>query len=377
MRKRITSALLTLVMLLSMVPAMGTTAAAAGTGTVNEYLYINRQYKLDNGTYITRTAPNAPVTFDGRESSLPDADIYAALYNDTLYLKGDWGGSVSIYGPEYVKRWLTNPLKIVVMGDTTLNYLELLWNSSVKETTGLTVELRDATLNIKYDDVGHATSGIKAVYTNVNDTSSRWTGADVTVKGTGTLITDAVNKNWNQEPFTKAGTFSIMDNVNLDTKLVYTGSSDKEFYAYSLDKFVIDTTGYVKIDTSGDANALTLPETYPNAYQLKNASSITLTSSKKETMFMGGKGDLVHQFISDFCDGWKVAKSDDDAAPYSLKIIPQDAEFHPIKVRHLEAGKEMCLSYRYNDLTYSAYFSDEKDGITGSTPDEKWASLKK
>ena len=52
-------------------------------------------------------------------------------------------------------------------------------------------------------------------------------------------------------------------------------------------------------------------------------------------------------------------------------------ESHPVKVGRLEAGKEMCVSYRYNDLTYSAYFSDEKPDITGSTPDEKWESLKK
>ena len=37
MRKRITSLLLTLVMLLSLVPAMGVTASAAGWTTVNTY----------------------------------------------------------------------------------------------------------------------------------------------------------------------------------------------------------------------------------------------------------------------------------------------------------------------------------------------------
>ena len=318
--RRLLSLLLTLVMLASLLPVMGTTASAETGGTINEYLYINRAYKLDNGTYITKDAPNDPKNFDGSEESLPAADTYAALYNDTLYLKGNWGGSVGIYGPKYVKRWLTNPLNIVAMGDTTITYLELLWLNTAKENSGATIDLRDnATLNITYEGVGRATSAIKALYSEGETT--HWIGADVTVKGTGTLKTDATEKFWNEDPFVRAGAFSIKDNVNLDTKLAYTGTTDDPFRVYSLDKFVMDTTGYVRIDTSGYANALALPELYPNAYQLKNASSITLTSSKKETMFMGGNGDLVQLFIDRHCAGWNVDRpAADDAAPYTLKL---------------------------------------------------------
>ena len=89
MRKRITSLLLTLVMLLSLVPAMGVTAfAAAYPSSVTVYNQNGKLIGLSDGQYLSaNNASSASTGYNGTQS-------YVARYDKssgTLYLKGYHG----------------------------------------------------------------------------------------------------------------------------------------------------------------------------------------------------------------------------------------------------------------------------------------------
>ena len=89
MRKRITSLLLTLVMLLSLVPAMGVTASAAGWTTVNTYKELydavkNKQEYIQLGQDIDTTSYNEGIGLLKRDELTFD-DVY---YYCTLDLNG-------------------------------------------------------------------------------------------------------------------------------------------------------------------------------------------------------------------------------------------------------------------------------------------------
>ena len=135
MRKRILSALLTLVMLLSLVPAMGTTAAAADTETHPELVnsfgngeyrlsyyinklddYGNRKYKLVSTSEFTGKTSDDEIwqAFTTKYAKKGVGWIYYIPETGTLYIKGTISSIAFKYKAD------ADVLKVIVDGDTTI-----------------------------------------------------------------------------------------------------------------------------------------------------------------------------------------------------------------------------------------------------------------
>lgn len=370
MKKRITSVLLTLAMLLSLVPAMGTTAAAAGEShptavgelTKGKEACYYRIYPDGTGKTVTwlgyEQAPsdNVATNWDffknkiGKEydkGRTIDGVAYYDQNSGTLYVKGCFVGTCTQVTPS--TSW-GDVLTVVVDGDTIGNsgwYID----EARKCLKKLNIEFRNnSTLTFTKLDKNNKTATILGVTGHEITGDPRYgnrpvynTG-DLALTGSGTLKIDIPN-HAGALYCIRAKNISVEDNVSLDIKTVgntYTVGHLNETIVKSAaihcyEKLNIDTTGTVSIvaekaklgpneEDRGSFNAFSfINDTIDGRFNLANAQSVTLKVVDKDDTFINDNGayqsgwyDTVKSTAED--NGWTVTETEDTSSPFIVKM---------------------------------------------------------
>ena len=254
MRKRITSLLLTLVMLLSLVPAMGVTAFAAAYNSVgvNNVVLKDGYYLETNGaTEAKKGANTAPAT-------------YVAWYkNGVLTLKGYNGKDIVTQGVA------AGELTVKLIGSNSIN------NGAIQNVNGGDITVTSdssGTLSIS-----KTTSGSNSAIGIETGISSSYTTGNVTIKGNAKVTINMTHNG--TSTYEKAyGIFAkenitISENASVDitcaTPNNTTGGGNCNGL-YAAKDVTIDTNGTIKIDVTNAGRDKDNGYSY-GVYHMRNA----------------------------------------------------------------------------------------------------------
>ena len=257
MRKRMTSLLLTLVMLLSLVPAMDVTALAADYPEPT-YVSVDGEKTFAEGKLYFKNGDSADI-FTGTSTN------YNAWYDPTtgtLTLNGYNGGAIVLGGAE--------------QGDLTI---KLMGNNTIKSTTsrhGVAGNTANGSITITADSGSNGKLTI-----DVSNSTEYVFGIDgkqrsVTITGSADVIISTEAKSTEKLCFgiNSLATVSILGNASVDiiSKVPKNNTSSNLCRGISGNKVSIDTDGKVKIDVTeaGEANS------YADSYGVDTTSSTTL-----------------------------------------------------------------------------------------------------
>lgn len=380
MKKRITSVLLTLVMLLSLVPTMGTTAFAAETEshptavgelTKGKEACYYRIYPDGTGKTVTwlgyGQAPSNDATtswnyfkeqigenYKGDTSKKIDGVAYYDQDSGTLYVKGCFVSTCTKVTPSTPE----SDVLTVVVDEDTIGDSGWYIDEAKKCLKELNIEFRNnSTLTFTKLDNNNKTATILGVtgHEIIGDVREEnrpvYNAGNLALTGSGTLKIDIPN-DAGVLYCIRARSVSIKDNVSLDIKTVgntYTVAHESQrtvrsaaFYCY--EKLNIDTTGTVNIvaekakpneDDRGSFNAFS--NINADRFNLVNAQSVTLNVVNKEDTFINDNGqyqqsryDAVKSKVKD--NGWTVTESADTATPYTVTMTPAGLSDAVLKV---------------------------------------------
>ena len=384
MRKRITSALLTLVMLLSLIPTMGTTALAAdseshptavgeltkgkeacyyhfypdGTGKTVTWLGYEQALSNDVATNWNTFKNKIGTYYKNDTSKKIDGVAYYDQDSGTLYVTGCFVGTCTKVTPS--TSW-GDVLTVVVDGDTIGDsgwYID----EAKKCLKELNIQfLNNSTLTFTKFDNNNKTATILGVTGHEITDDPRaenrpvYNTGDLALTGSGTLKID-IPHYAGALYCIRARNISIEDNVSLDIKTVgntYCVSHGSETTVMSAaihcyEKLNIDTTGTVNIVAEkaklkpnesdlGSFNAFSfINDKIDGRFNLVNARSVTLNVVDKEDTFINDKGAYQAGWYNTVKttaehNGWTVTEDEDTAKPsYTVTMtragMPTNAE---------------------------------------------------
>ena len=265
MRKRMTSLLLTLVMLLSLVPAMGVTASAAGNPDPTAVSVNGGKRFSSSKLYYKNNAADCSYESTG----------YNAAYDPdtgTLTLNGYDGGRISLGGAaaDHLTIKLIGDNKITVNGDEGIGA-----NSSGGSITITADSSSNGTLtiNVTSDNDGSDAAGINANF------ASGATCGDVKIKGYANVTINTTTKRGGYGIYAKKVAIEDHAKVATTVNAPSNAGGGLVFGIFAQDNVTIDTTGEITVDAS---NAGTGDKVYSTG--VNSRGSLTLTQVGKMTV---------------------------------------------------------------------------------------------
>ena len=239
MRKRMTSLLLTLVMLLSLVPAMGVTALAAGNYPAANAVFVDGDKNFSSGSYYKNK--DAAGSFSGSDT---DYNAHYDSTTGTLTLNGYNGGRITLGGAS------DRDLTIKLIGSNTV---------TVGSDAGIVAKSTGCNIIITADN---GSSG-KLTITAASDSGDAYgigtglaSGAvsgNVTIKGYADVTINATTNGSNNYSFgIYAGEVVIEDHakVAITAKAPSNTVDDQVYGIYAKTNVTIDTAGEITVDAS-------------------------------------------------------------------------------------------------------------------------------
>ena len=273
MRKRITSLLLTLVMLLSLVPAMGVTALAADSYPAANAVSVDGGKDFSSSRYYKNG--NESNSFTGTSTD------YNAAYDSatgTLTLNDYDGGRITLGGAS------NRDLTIKLIGNNTV---------TVGSDAGIVATSTGCNIIITADNGSNgkltinATSGSGDAYGIGTGLATGAVSGNVTIKGYADVIINATTNGSTAYSFgIYAGEVAIKDHakVAIYAKAQNNTVDDQVYGIYAKTNVTIDTAGEITVDASNAENEA-------NVYSTGVNSMGTLTLTKAGRMTVKWKGN--------------------------------------------------------------------------------------